>query len=217
MTGRSDSHGGSSAGRALGALLGAFVAGCTAHGHGSDASSELAPFVVREIPETAHREFIDFGGKLNLVAYELTPDGKAGPGQSVNLKLYWKPVAVIAPGWGLFTHIEDGRGHQIRNLDEAGPFRKWLAGKAPSGLGLLELGTVYLDEQSFEMPAAGDLVPEVLLVVGAWTEDQRQRYTRLPVVSGPSDGHQAGVVARIETGLEWPKVARKTDTNEVRR
>jgi hypothetical protein len=90
-----------------------------------------------------------------------------------------------------------------------GPFRKWLGGKAQTGLALLELGNIYVDEQSFEMPPAADLAPEVLLVVGVWHGDMR-----LSVVSGPSDGHHAGIVARIDTGLEWPKVAAK---KEVRR
>ena len=155
---------------------------------------------------------VDFGGKLALVAYELSPSGKAGPGQSVNAKFYWKPISTISPGWGLFTHLEDTSGRQIRNFDEVGPFRKWLGGKAQAGLGLLELGHVYVDEQSFEMPPAADLAPEVLLVVGVWNGDMR-----LPVVSGPSDGHHAGIVTQIDTGLEWPKVAAKRADKEVRR
>jgi len=40
---------------------------------------------------------------------------------------------------------------------------------------------------------------------------------RLPVVSGPSDGHHAGIVARIYTGLEWPKMAAQRAGQEVRR
>jgi len=148
---------------------------------------------------------------------ELTPDGKAGPGQNVHAKLYWKPVGIIGSGWSLFTHLEDTGGRQLRNLDQEGPLRKWLAGKAPRGLGLLDLANVYVDEQSFDMPKAEDLTPEVLLVVGVFTEDEPQHYTNLPVVSGPSDGHHAGIVARIETGLEWPKVALKREEKAVRR
>lgn len=194
------------------AVLASALCGCTAQGRQADVASELAPFVVQEIPDTARRAYIDFGGKLALVAHEVVPDGKAAPGQSVTAKFYWKPVSFQSPGWGLFTHLEDGRGKQIRNFDEAGPFRKWLGSKAQSGLSLLELGNVYVDQQTFEMPQAADLTPEVLLVVGVWNGDMR-----LPVVSGPSDGHQAGIVASIETGIEWPKVAAKRSEKEVRR
>jgi hypothetical protein len=194
------------------AVLGAALWGCSVQGQKAGAAAELASFIASEIPETAHREYVDFGGKLVLVAHELTPSGKTGPGQSVNAKFYWKPISAISPGWGLFTHLEDARGHQIRNFDEVGAFRKWLGGKAQAGLGMLELGNVYVDEQSFEMPPAADLAPEVLLVVGVWNGDMR-----LPVVSGPSDGHHAGIVTRIETGLEWPKVAAKRSDKEVRR
>ena len=191
-------------------VLGAGLSACTGQAQ-KDAASELAPFLVAELPETAERGYIDFGGKLALVAHEVSPT-KAGPGQNVNAKFYWKPISVVAPGWGLFTHLEDSRGRQVRNFDEVGSFRKWLGGKAQAGLGLLELGNVYVDEQSFEMPPAADLAPEVLLVVGVWHGDMR-----LPVVSGPSDGHHAGIVARIDTGLEWHKVATKRSDKEVRR
>src|SRR5437762_1003749 len=103
------------------------LSGCAERAQSADVATELAAYVVKEIPETAHREFIDFGGKLQLVASELSPDGNAGPGQSVTAKFYWKPVSVSSPGWGLFTHLEDARGRQLRNLDEAGPLRKWLS------------------------------------------------------------------------------------------
>ena|ERR1041385_4952858 len=207
MTGRSSITCGLAA-----AVCALSLSGCAAPVQTTEAESDLARFVVREIPETAHREFIDFGGKIELVAYELTPDGRAGPGQSVQAKFYWKPVSVIGPGWGLFTHVEDARGRQLRNLDEEGPLRKWIVGKTPRGLGSLDLANVYVDEQSFEMPKAEDLTPEVLLVVGVWNGDMR-----LPVVSGPSDGHHAGLVARIQTGLPWPKVATRREEKEVRR
>src|SRR5262245_15158211 len=97
------------------AALGAPLSGCTSDGQKADAASDLASYVVGEVPETAHRSYIDFGGKLALVAYELSPDGKAGPGQSLNAKLYWKPISVLSRGWSLFTHLEDARGRQIRN------------------------------------------------------------------------------------------------------
>lgn len=205
-------------GRGVGvALAAAALAGCNAPSKNVEAAPELAQFVVTEIPETAHREFIDFGGKIELVAYDLSPDGKAGPGQSVHAKYYWKPVSVIGQDWALFTHVQDARGGNLRNLDGEGPFRKWLVGKAPDGLDLLELANIYVDEQTFDMPKAEDLTPEVLLVVGVYTEDRPHHYTNLPVVSGPSDGHQAGVVARIDTGVQWPKLAAKRDDKEIRR
>lgn len=209
-------NGVSGRGIAVALAAGAAVA-CNAPGKNAEAASELAQFVVPEIPETAHHEFIDFGGKIELVGCDLSPDGKAGPGQTVHAKLYWKPVSVIGPGWSLFTHLEDARGRQLRNLDEEGPFRKWLAGKAPHGLDLLDLANIYVDEQTFDMPKAEDLTPEVLLVVGVFTEDHPQHYTNLPVVSGPADDHHAGIVARIETGLEWPKLTAKREDKETGR
>src|SRR5436190_21824303 len=84
------------------ALLGAEVPACAQGSAGG--ASDLAPYVVSEIPDTAQRDFTDFGGKLALVAHEISPSEKASPGQSVTAKLYWKPIGVMLPGWALFTH-----------------------------------------------------------------------------------------------------------------
>jgi hypothetical protein len=154
------------------------------------------------VPADATPTFIDFGGKIQVVAYSVSPTGKVGPGESIDLTLYWKPVAALGPGWNFFTHIESDSGKQLGNYDSEGALRGWLKGKMPDGLGLLEVGRIYVDEQKIQMPKADGLTPSVGLVVGVWNDQMR-----LPVVSGASNGHDAGVVAHFSTGLARPKRA----------
>jgi hypothetical protein len=185
-------------------LLSVFTISCAPASPKVDARESLAPYVVSRVPETAERTFVDFGGKLHLIGYEMEPEGKAGPGQTITLKLYWKPVAAIGPGWNLFTHLEGERGEQLWNYDREGAFRGFVSGKMPDGLGLLSPGTVYVDEQSLALPKAEQLRPRVRVVVGAWNDSMR-----LPVLSGTSNGRDAAIVTHFDTGLQRPnRVAR---------
>lgn len=68
------------------------------------------------------------------------------------------------------------------------------------------MGKIYADEQSLELPKAEQLTPRVAIVVGVWLGDMR-----LPVVSGVSNGHEAGVVARFSTGMK--RVVPQKDAN----
>jgi hypothetical protein len=139
---------------------------------------------------------IDFGGKVHIVGYEVSPEGAARPSQALTVKLYWERVGALDPGWGLFTHLEDDLGRQIRNFDREGAFHGKIAGQ-PGALALLELGKIYADEQTLELPKANELTPRVSLVVGVWNKD-----TRLPVVSGSTNGHDAALIASFSTGVE---------------
>lgn len=161
-------------------------------------TEEIAASVLDRLPEdVAHRTFVDFGGKLHLVGYDVSPSTNAGPGDTIRLKLYWKPVSRLEPGWNLFTHLEDDRTHQLWNFDRQGAFRNFLGANMPIGLSVLEPGKVYVDEQTLTLPKAGDLAPYVVVVVGVWQGDMR-----LPVVSGATNGHEAAVIARLSTGIE---------------
>lgn len=165
--------------------------------------ADLSANTVATLPATAHKAFIDFGGKIQLVGYELSPEA-GGPGETLDLKLYWKPVSRLDPGWNLFTHLEDDRGHQLWNFDREGTFRNKLG--SGSGLAMLEPGKTYVDEQSLALPRADQLAPRVGIVVGVWQGDMR-----LPVVSGVTDGNEAGVVSRFSTGIK--RVVPQKDSN----
>lgn len=183
-------------GLAAGLLLAA-SAGCTSSGDKpQEGAADFAAFVVPALPEGAHPTMIDFGGKVHIVGYDVSPEGAAHPSQAVTVKLYWTRAGDLEPGWGLFTHLEDDLGRQIRNFDREGAFHGKIASQ-PAGLALLELGKIYVDEQKLELPKAAELTPRVSLVVGVWNQDMR-----LPVVSGITNGHQAALVATFSTGVE---------------
>src|SRR5512139_4029573 len=109
------------------------VSGCAPQAASPEGSKDFAPFRVSSLPEDAQRTFVDFGGKLHLVGYSVSPTDRAGPGDAVTLKLYWKPVGKLEKGWSLFTHLENVHALQLWNFDKDGAFRGILAGK-PEGL-----------------------------------------------------------------------------------
>ena len=175
------------------------------------ADPALESHVLESAPtDIENRAFVDFGGKLHLIGYALEPKGVAGPGTRLKLKLYWRKVGPLGPGWSLFTHVLDTRGVQIKNADNDGPLRRITTGadgKPRQALGPSQWqpGKVYVDEQEIELPT--DLkTAEVTIVVGAWKDRDPSRKTdsthRLSVISGPSDGRNRGIVAHVPTGLK---------------
>ena len=161
-----------------------------------ESGEDLAAFAHGSLPEEVkNRTLVDFGSKVELVGYDVSPEGTARPGTALHLTLYWKRSGDLGPGWGLFTHLEDERGRQIGNFDREGAFRGAVSGK-PSGLARLDLGKVYTDEQNVTVPKEDLLTPSITLVVGVWNDDMR-----LPIVSGPTDGHDAAIIAHFATGV----------------
>lgn len=168
---------------------------CTPAGK-PEAQEDLAAFAHDRLgDDVKHATLADFGSKIQLVGYDLSPEGSAKPGDQLHLTLYWKRSGELEPGWGLFTHVEDERGRQIANFDREGGFRGAIAGK-PEGLARLEPGKIYTDEQTLTVPKADVVSPKITLVVGVWNDS-----TRLPVVSGISDGHDAAIISHLSTGV----------------
>ncbi|MBM4361762.1 MAG: hypothetical protein FJ104_03700 [Deltaproteobacteria bacterium] len=177
-------------------LAAAPLGGCT--GTAPPAPTELAPHQIAQVPDGVTRTLVDFGGKLHLVGYEVTPARAAGPGDTVTVKLYWRVAGQLDRGFQLFTHLEDERGRQLWNYDREGAFRRVL-GALPGGLAAVPPGTLLLDEQTLTLPKAEQLAPRVVLVVGAWKKGKGDLWLRLPVLSGPSNGRSGGVIATLET------------------
>jgi hypothetical protein len=173
----------------------ATTAACTPARKG-DGADDLASFAHDRLPDQLkNTTFVDFGSKVELVGYDVSPEGVARPGTSLHVTLYWKRSADLGPGWGLFTHLEDERGRQIANFDREGAFRGALSSK-PSGFARLELGKVYTDEQTVTVPKEDLLTPNITLVVGVWNDNMR-----LPVVSGSTDDHDAAIIGHFATGV----------------
>lgn len=183
----------------------------------------LEAHALESVPtDIAHRTYVDFEGKVQLIGYALDPEDAAGPGKRMKLTLYWQSSAPLGPGWSLFTHVLDNEGRQIKNADNDGPLRKLV----PSGgdkqrqalpPSLWVPGKIYVDENEFDLPA--DLkASEITLAVGIWREDKRRladggleflTHSRLAIISGPSDGNDRAIVAHVKTAVvpATPKTA----------
>jgi hypothetical protein len=167
--------------------------------------SGLGESVLTAVPgDLAHPLRINYDNHLELLGYELAPEGALRPGTRVELTLFWRCLRPLEPGWTIFTHLLDasGRPISVAGLDQAGPLRQALA---TSGW---ERGKVYVDRQQFELPSGLD-TPEGALVAGVEREvsappaDSAQAASkpvvdyRLRVVSGPSAGRERGLVTRV--------------------
>jgi hypothetical protein len=171
------------------------LASCRAAPTTDDVPSSLAEYVLTAPPEMKNTTFIDFGSKVHLIGYDISPDGPAAPGAELKVTLYWKSVAKLDPGWGLFLHLLDDRGRRIGNFDNDGPLRTWQDSERRQALppSLWEPGLVYVDPVTV---VPRDASGTISLVTGVWHDGMR-----LPVLSGPTDGHDAGIVTHLDTGV----------------
>ena len=206
-------------------------------------SAELSAYVLPALPkDVGHETFIDFGGKLHLVGYDIQPEGVASPGTKVKLTMYWRSHQPLGPGWQLFTHL-DAPWLPSENLDDKGPLRKLVQGPDGEQTQVLgpsrwQPGRIYKDEIEFEIPKNVDS-PEVTVVAGVWRRplpEERKAETaagdegkeqseaeltrpslRLQVLSGPSDGADRGIVTHIRTGRTGRPLSAASGGSEPRR
>jgi hypothetical protein len=183
------------------ALLGAFALACASPASDSEKlDPSLSKFVLSSIPtDVPNPTFVDFGGKVHLVGWDLSPT-QAKPGGTLSLKLYWRSVKRVAPGFRLYTHLTGADG-KVHEFDDVGPLRE-----APSGAPSSWIpGMIYVDEQTITVPEL--TVPAVTLSVGVKSEGEapdageKAPEYKLEVLSGVSDGRQGALVARLATGV----------------
>lgn len=172
------------------------VAGCV--GGKTQASAEdkerLKAFILDAVPADAKKIDVNFDNKVHLVGYSVTPE-LAGPGTSVKLTYYWRSDEALDDGWQLFTHVQHDGFERHEGIDTSGPLREARGRSQVLGPDKWERGKIYADEQTYTMPAElrG---PESLVYVGIYKGEQRLR-----TLSGPNDGDNRALVARIKTGV----------------
>jgi len=198
-------------------VLLALASGC-ASAPADEAQGKLDPaleqYVLPSVPaEVKNRTLVDFGGAVHLVGWDLDPSDQAKPGNTLKLKLYWRSVKKLSPGWSLFTHLIAPGAPLPYAFDGEGPLRQnvqdpKLGTKQKLSPSDWLPGNVYVDEQSLTVPAdlsatevtlAVGLYREALQVVGQEVEGLSG--LRLPVLSGLSDGQDRAVLLRLPTGL----------------
>jgi hypothetical protein len=162
----------------------------------------VSAYVLSEVPsDVQNRTLVDFGGDVHLVGWDLSPTDKAPPGSTVHLKLYWRSVKKLSPGWSLFTHVIVADAPKPYAFDDVGALRQKLP---PSDW---TPGNVYVDEQDITVPTTTS--PELTIGVGVGHEAVQVEGSevdglsgsRLEILSGLSDGHDRAVIARLATGV----------------
>jgi hypothetical protein len=183
-------------------LLALMASGCAAPGDPPKTDDSLGAYVLAEVPtDVQHRTLVDFGGAIHLVGWDLSPTDLARPGSTLHLKLYWRSVKPLSPGWKFFTHITTVDAPKPYAFDDVGPLRQKLTASD------LVPGNVYVDEQDLTVPAETE-GPTVTLSVGVGhaavqepgAEIERLPSSRLEIISGVTDGQNRAVLTRLNTG-----------------
>lgn len=138
---------------------------------------------------------LEFGGAVELLGAKVAPTLGLKPGSRVDLTLFWRKKAKVARSFQLFTHVLDGAGERILNLDASGPLRKTLGGERVYPPSEWEEGKVYVDQVGFWVPASVR-TDSISVVCGLFDGEQR-----LPLTHGTQSGERARV---IELAVQRP-------------
>ena len=150
--------------------------------------------ILEAVPPDAKKVDINFENKVHVVGYKVVPE-LAPAGTKVTVTTYWRCDDPVEEGWQLFTHVQHEGYEKPENLDANGPLRELKGNHQVLGPDRWERGKIYADEQSFTMPA--DLRgPDTMFYVGIWKGDARLR-----IISGPNDGDNRAIIAKIKTGV----------------
>jgi len=175
-------------------LLGA---ACVSEEPSKEPPGDVTKYIVDKAPEKLTALNINFDDKITLLGVEIDPGLDVAPGKRVKLTMYWRAdKALDDPSWKLFTHVLDGAGDRVLNIDNVGPLRQ----AGPSGQawppGRWLPGKVYVDTQTFTVPKKlkGS---SVQVVTGIW-----KGRDRLAVRGGPSISDDRALVATLNVAKE---------------
>ncbi|HEY3497406.1 MAG TPA: carbohydrate-binding family 9-like protein [Polyangiaceae bacterium] len=164
-------------------------------------------YVLEQPPAIEQKLDVVIDDKMELLGFKLEPKGTLKVGQKVKLILYWRPKAKITPGYILLTHLLDGSGERLSNLDNNGPLRKGEKYRPAYPPHAWEPGKVYVDELSFEIPKK--LKTDRMQIVAGMVKGNSKN--RLPITAGKKDSENRAFVTSVSVTLpaEKPK-AKKT-------
>jgi hypothetical protein len=176
-----------------------------------DQAQALKAYVLDKEPgDLGAKLNINFDNKITLLGTKVEPAGNVKAGEKVKVTMYWKVQKEIGdPGWKLFTHVMDGSGERILNIDNVGPLRHLVGQDQALSPSHWKTGKVYVDEQEFAIPKKVRS-STIQVLVGIWKADER-----LPVVSGPHERDNRGIVATIKLS-ESPEPVASTRVPELR-
>ncbi len=179
--------------------------------HDSQQESErLKSFILADAPaDVGTRVDADFDGKVTLLGAKVEPAGTAKPGDKLKFTLYWKCVSKLDAGLKLFTHVVDASGERILNIDNVGPLRELRSGTQALPPSDWEPGKVYVDEQSFTVPAKVK-TEKIQIVTGIFGKGGR-----LNITSGPHDTTKRAIAATLQLTGVHPAVDKHPPTLHV--
>src|SRR5690606_12073346 len=145
-------------------------------------------------PEGITQLGVNFDDKITLLGVKVEPGLEVAPGKRVKLTMYWRAdKALDQPEWKLFTHVLDGSGDRLMNIDNVGPLRSGGNHTQAWPPGRWAAGKVYVDTQTFTVPKKLKS-SKLQVVTGVW-----KGRDRLPLRSGPSAGDDRALVATLTT------------------
>jgi len=177
----------------VGVLCSCVKAKPTAEKHDSQAEAErLKEFVLDAPPaDIGTHVDADFGGKVVLLGARVEPTAGLKPGSKLKCTLYWRAQQKLEGGYKLFTHIVDASGERVLNIDNVGPLREMRAGSQALPPSDWEPGKVYVDEQTFTIPAS--LKTEKMQVLTGLFN----KHGRLEISAGPHDTTRRAIAATL--------------------
>jgi cellulose/xylan binding protein with CBM9 domain len=165
----------------------------TAETHDSQAEAErLKDFVLDAPPADIGTHLdVDFAGKVSLLGARVEPSSGLKPGSKVKFTLYWRAQQKLDAGWKLFTHIVDASGERVLNIDNVGPLREMRSGSQSLPPSDWLPGKVYVDEQSFTVPA-NVKTDKIQILTGVFG-----KHGRLEITAGPHDTTRRAIAATL--------------------
>jgi hypothetical protein len=134
-------------------------------------------------PAPAHPSQLQFGDKLRLLGYDLSPESPSLD-KSFTVTWYWEVLDPLDKGYKIFTHLSDGKVNRLnldaaRNLRRGYPESEW------------KKGDLLRDEQTVKLPGDWN-ANEAVFYLGVYKDEKR-----LPVKNGKDDGLSRAEALRL--------------------
>jgi hypothetical protein len=157
----------------------------------NEARQKLLPFILSSVPEIPNKLETKFGDKVRLLGYAVEPAGPVKSGQKVKMTFYWQTSGKVEGAYKLFTHILDGSGEKLSQIERNAPLRPSKKDKNTGlPLSMWEAGKVYVDQQTFHVPKAK--TDTIQIVAGLYNKQGR-----MPVTVGAKDSSDRATVASL--------------------
>jgi len=191
-------------------LVACLALACVSEEPSKEPPAELQKLVVEKAPDNVTKLDVNFDDKITLLGVTVEPGLEVAPGKRVKVTMYWRAdKALDDPDWKLFTHVLDGSGDRLLNIDNVGPLRSGGNNTQAWPPGRWTAGKIYVDTQTFTVPKKFKS-NKLQVVAGIW-----KGRDRLPLRSGPAVSDDRALVATLTTTKPPPKPERTVPELEL--